>query len=326
MRGFLALVFLLPVAAWASQGVFTLQEENDLFALHHQSDRSYTNGTRMVWEWEPAGARFLPHRVRDGCRAPECRTRVALGLIQTMYTPQNLKETRPISGDRPYGGWLAGVAMADVIRSSTIDHIELYLGIVGPHAYSKQTQTFIHNTFGFQHPNGWANQIGDQPGIEAIYQRRWYVPEPRKMRRYVDLTPAASVGVGTVFDYVGASVTARLGVHLPDRFLPPLPAPSAAPPPQASSASEVVNSATWDAFVFATAGRKLIGYNVFIDDAPPFYRIHREPFFDDRQVGVSVRFHCIRVQYAHTIRGAEFTPDYRRHSYGIATLSVGANP
>ena len=323
----IALAFLLPAIVVASEGTVTFQEENDTYALHHRSDRSYTNGTRVLWDWVPAehsGTERVARRLCYG--ATDCATRVTLGAMQTMYTPENLKCERPIPGDRPYAAWLAALAMADAVKERTIDHLELYAGIVGPHAHGKQTQTFIHRLRGYQLPMGWQNQIGDRPGLEAIYERRWFAVK----RDWIDLTPAASGAVGSVFDYVAASGTLRLGVHLPDRFFHGTPAPAAAPPPPQASAMSALESAPkkprWDAFVFATAAGRAIGYNVFLDAAPALYGISRKPFVHDQQYGVSARLFFIRLQYAHTIRSVEFTPERSGHRYGIITLSVGGRP
>jgi hypothetical protein len=324
----LAFAFLIPTVLCG--GNFTVQEENDLFALSHRSDRSYTNGTRLLWEWAPRESSWAERTARRLCYGvKDCDTRTALGLVQTMYTPENLKCERPIPGDRPYGGWLAALAIADGVTERTIDHLEVYAGIVGPHAYSKQTQTFIHRSRGYQLPMGWANQISDRPGVEAIYERRWRTwPKPGTLRDSVDFTPAVSGGVGTVFDYVAASSTLRLGFHLPDRFFRSIPAPAAAPPPQASAmvAEPDRKQSRWDAFVFATATGRVIAYNVFLDAAPAIYGISRKPWVYDKQYGVSARLFFIRAQYAHTIRSIEFTPERSAHRYGIITLSVGNQP
>ena len=182
------LASLFPAIVAASDGTFTGQEENDQFALNHRSDRSYTNGTRLLWDWIPADGSTMKRAARRLCYGDkDCRTRVTLGAMQTMYTPENLACERPIPGDRPYAAWLAALAMADANAGNTIDHVELYAGIIGPHAYGKQAQTFVHRSRGYQLPMGWQNQISDRPGLEAIYERRWFALK----RDWVALTPMA---------------------------------------------------------------------------------------------------------------------------------------
>lgn len=157
------LIMLAAATSHGANGAFTLQEENDVFAANHRTDHAYTNGARFLWDWtaDRGSMQFLARNARRLCHTTLCETRLTLGVGQTMYTPQNLKATRPIAGDRPYGGWFFGVVMADALEQSTIDHVELYAGIIGPHAYSKTTQTAVHRAIHAQKPMGWANQISD---------------------------------------------------------------------------------------------------------------------------------------------------------------------
>jgi hypothetical protein len=312
------LIMLAAATSHGANGAFTLQEENDVFAANHRTDRAYTNGARFLWDWtaDRGSMQFLARNARRLCHTTLCETRLTLGVGQTMYTPQNLKATRPIAGDRPYGGWFFGVVMADALEQSTIDHVELYAGIIGPHAYSKTTQTAVHRAIHAQKPMGWANQISDRPGVLAVYERRFYAID----RKYFDITPVVRGAAGSVFDYFAGGGTARVGFNLPPRFLRAIPA--------VASLHRVAtpSSSSWDAFLFATLDARVVAYNVFLDAADASYGISRKPFVYDRVYGASVRDRHVRLMYAHTIRSGEFDPDRRPHRYGTITITIGSHP
>src|SRR6185503_10647708 len=100
-------------------GNFTLQAENDAFAIGDTSDRGYTNGTRLLWGWEPAEGSpvdRLAGRLCFGADRLTCGRYATAGLGQSMYTPENIQSRERIIGDRPYGGWLYGVLMLDAQR------------------------------------------------------------------------------------------------------------------------------------------------------------------------------------------------------------------
>src|SRR5258708_15665675 len=104
-----------PQTPKTPQTTFTLQEEDDsLVSPSLSSDRGYTNGTRMLWSWTPAGGSRLDQLASLFChRDLSCERRMTAGIGQNMYTPEDLKRATPAIGDRPYGGWVYGALMLD---------------------------------------------------------------------------------------------------------------------------------------------------------------------------------------------------------------------
>jgi lipid A 3-O-deacylase len=167
-------VVFLTATLFAQPKTFTLQGEND--SWFGDSDDGYTNGTRLLWSWEPEENSRLEGLASTLCGDEPvltCRRTVTAGLGQTMYTPRNLGTPLRTVGDRPYGGWLFGTLMLDATRATTNDHVELNVGVIGPHSYAEQAQTFIHEEVTPQatEPKGWDHQIGEWPGILATYER-----------------------------------------------------------------------------------------------------------------------------------------------------------
>ncbi len=324
---FIALSLSLAVALTASGGTFTVQEENDVFALNDRSDLGYTNGTRLTWRWIPSPTSRFNKPLGWLCRASDeelCGGAVTLGLVQTMYTPENLRARTRQIGDRPYGGWLSAVMMVDATRPETSDHVEIYGGVIGPESHAEEAQTFVHQEIvpNAPDPEGWDHQISESFAWLVVAQRRFHAAERRNADglSYFDVTPSIGGMVGNVFANASVGTTVRLGYNLPRTFLQPIPSIASLAPVLPDKAPR------WDAYVFAGADLRVVGRNIFIDKVDELHRIESRPLVLDHRFGGSVRIRWFRVQYAHTVRSAEFKPNGRPQSYGTITLSIGSEP
>ena len=333
---------------------FILQEEDDsLVSTSLASDRGYTNGTRLLWRWQPASETRLG-RIADalcGHHPVLCESHVTAGLGQNMYTPENLRVRVPIRGDRPYGGWLYGTLMLDTERESTVDHLELYAGVIGRDSHADDAQIFVHKhvTPAAPDPLGWPNQIGEWAAGLVRYDRRLRLL-PRRVDEgrpvWFDLTPALGGSLGNVFIDGHATLTARLGYRLPAQFIEPIVStplslqvpglldgrglgPAAAATPEARRSAQS-SRPPWDAYVYVSGTMSYVGRNVFIDAEDERYRIERRNTLREHRAGVAVRFHGFRFAYQYTHVSPEFRPlipriaqPQRAHSYGMVMISVG---
>ena len=123
--------------------------ENDFFA---GSDHHYTNGVQAAFVVSP-------------------RTVIAIG--QRIYTPTNTDSRIPDPADRPYAGWLYGMADVRLPADGTIDHLTVSLGVVGPAALGRQAQNAVHRMLGQQRAQGWDSQIGSEITAMVGYERAW---------------------------------------------------------------------------------------------------------------------------------------------------------
>jgi len=162
--------------------------ENDIYG----SDRNYTNGVRGLYTFErpepgsaeeaalsPAqqGAAELSDALDlielDPVSGTHQQKQVGLVFGQVIFTPENLRTKRLILDDRPYAGWLYGgvvhaTARLDddpTRRDDDQAYVELDLGIVGPLSYAEQAQTFVHRLVNDDIPQGWDNQLHNEPAL-----------------------------------------------------------------------------------------------------------------------------------------------------------------
>lgn len=323
-----SVLLLIPGVCRAfPRGTFTIQEDNDVFALSDRSDRGYTNGTRITWTWEENAPSFALDLAGRLCGTGDCQRTVSVSIGQNMYTPENLRESGRIAGDRPYGGWLYGELSLDAKKGKRVDHLSLYLGAVGRGSYAKEAQIFAHKYIvpSAPEPQGWDNQVGDFPGFVVACERQLQFWELRDTshRPYLDLIPSVGGMIGNVFAHGSVGATLRIGYNLPDRFLQ---ISTSVPGVQSGRGPSGNVTSRLDGYLFATAEARFVAHDVFLDASDREHRIRREPFVRDRRIGASLRYKWARIQYIHHLRSSEFAPDSRSHSYGTYILRLGVNP
>lgn len=124
------------------------------------SDEGYTNGTRIELLYQPQKKRSLLYGILPKAGDSSVTT-YGWGLMQVMYTPNQLKTPFPLPDDYPYAG---GLFVAHTFHSANpLKKLnlqsEIILGVMGPASLAEGFQKFIHNTFGFITPRGWDTQM-----------------------------------------------------------------------------------------------------------------------------------------------------------------------
>jgi hypothetical protein len=299
------------------RGVFSASLENDLVA---GEDNNYTNGVRFSWfssevgvpGWMERSAEKLPFFDASGNK------RYGFSLGQSMFTPTDIERRSPDSRDRPYAGWTYGTVGLVSDRSDRMDSLQLQLGIVGPASLAGQTQDFVHDLIGSPDPQGWDNQINNEPGIALMYQRKWrFLAETSPGGFGVDALPHIGGALGNVFTHANAGFTVRVGQDLGADYGPPLIQPSL-------PGSDFFNpSQAWGWYLFAGLDGRAVARNIFLDgntfeDSPS---VNKNPLVGDAQFGLAFTYETVRVAYTHVFRTKEFEGQRDPDSFGALTLS-----
>lgn len=186
----LTILAFIVFACVSARGGIVLTIEND-FITH--SDDSYSHGTELEW-------------VDDARLVTSGDTRVGYGVHQLMYTPTNIHNPNNQPNDRPWCGILAafretwsrqgepGNAWAEVVRT------RIEAGVMGPAAMSEQSQTVIHKIVGSGKPEGWDNQMPDEPVVNLYQERHHPLQEYGRANGFGSHLEAVYGGtVGTTF-------------------------------------------------------------------------------------------------------------------------------
>lgn len=144
--------------------MFRLYEDDDFInVLGQGTDKAYTNGTRLdLFYSKKHPSRFFIDRAMP--KAGDGSIDIyGWGLMQVMFTPDDLSTTKFQSNDYPYSGALfATHTLYSYNREKNYDfQTELIAGVLGPLSLAKETQTLVHKIENYQKPMGWDNQIGN---------------------------------------------------------------------------------------------------------------------------------------------------------------------
>ena len=273
----------LPACA-QEQGVLDLVWENDTFAqiFGPYTDKHYTDGayisflsrdneiamgnTNFLW------SETLMSRLWNAGMTAE-RTKWGVIVGQDMYTPTILatgpswygvgygpNATSVQLNDRPYAGWLyIGAQFQRRGRwgqYATKDDLSLKLGVVGPYALGDEAQTWFHSFFsGAIKPEGWGNQLKNEPGLLLHAQRNVLFTTRNDQTCWgLDFIPGAGFNLGNVSTRAMLTSEVRFGYALPRDFaIPGL----AKQDPEAD--------AKFSFYGFAEADGWLVAHDIFLD-------------------------------------------------------------
>lgn len=308
-------------------GTWTVTAENDRIA---RTDRHYTHGTRLAWVSDRTTGG--PREVREILDflyplADVSGGRIGFALGQSIYTPEDTSATALVADDRPYAGWLYGAvslyAEADWTlpggtRYTTLDSVELNLGIVGPQSYADETQNGFHDLINVSRSNGWDNQLSNEPAVALFFERKWR-PKPLSLGGALELDAIPHVGgsVGNVFTLLNGGFTVRAGQGLETDFGPPQIRPAFSGPGAVSPDTDFA----W--YLFGGAQTSLVGRNIFLDGntVAESHSVDKEPVTGDIKVGVALVIRDIRIAATHVYRTREFKGQRRADRFGVVSLS-----
>ncbi|HVW98029.1 MAG TPA: lipid A deacylase LpxR family protein [Mucilaginibacter sp.] len=179
-----------------------IQTDNDSYLLQG-SDRYYTDGIYLYYrhalDVKPGGN--LANKV------------LGIETGQKIFNPQSGSiffqgADQPYLVDRPFAAYLyAGATLNLLYQNESSLKLSAQVGIIGPGAFGKEVQDFVHDHFGFYHPDGWEFQIHNeaQLNLSASYNRLLARAD------WIDASFASYLNLGNGFSGAGAGGMIRMG-------------------------------------------------------------------------------------------------------------------
>lgn len=283
----------------------TLTVENDLFG-GLGTDRNYTSGVRLGWfelGSKPPGLSkeveaFLPFLETNAT------TSIFYSLGHNLFTPKAVGSPLQDPNDRPWAAFLYGSVGIATLKNSFVDEYELTLGVVGPLALGEEIQRTVHDIVHSVDPQGWDNQLENEPGFMFSWQRRW----PRAL--YGDLrvaslalAPHTGVTLGNIYTYANGGVTLKLSSEHSKWHDKPLLVRPAIPGTGFFLPSKDVE---WE--LFAGLEGRAMARNIFLDGNTfeDSHRVDKKPVVLDLSAGASLIWQRVRLSYTVVWRSKEF--------------------
>lgn len=142
--------------------LFRLYEDNDFINIRGQgTDNAYTNGTRVdIFYTKKHSERRGLYKLLP--KAGENSTDIyGWGLMQLMFTPNDISQTDYQPNDYPYSGAL--FVTHTLYSYNPVEKFawqtELVAGVIGPASMAAQTQQLVHKLIHYQRPMGWDHQF-----------------------------------------------------------------------------------------------------------------------------------------------------------------------
>jgi hypothetical protein len=320
----LALLVALAPAAHAQErppegSELQLFIENDMLS---STDRYYTNGIKFGGG-VPFDLLQLPATAVLKRLASADGGKVHVGLFLGQNKSIKISEAQPF--DRPWAAWLYVGGVAQQARGNRLDTVEIDLGVVGPAALGKDVQTGWHKLVGAQQPNGWANQIPNEPAFMVSYLAKSKHPLGSAGGVDLEVIPHGGATLGTVMTLARAGGLMRLGRHMTG-FGPDTIEPGGAMLQNMRRDIEPGRSRDMEWYVFAGVDHRLIGQNIFLDgtvfrDSPS---VDKRVHVYDLSFGFSLRIDPVRISVTRVRRSEEFyTAVSRGGSQKFDSINLG---
>ncbi|RBO82181.1 hypothetical protein DFP76_1069 [Marinomonas aquiplantarum] len=177
---------------------------------------------------------------------------------QSLMTAEDITQENPPANSLPYSGLLKYTNGHVVIGRRSANWVSTTLGIIGPSAKGKQTQTEFHKLIGAKKPMGWDTQLKDE--LVFSFNRGHVFRLLASYNDTVDLLVGGQLGLGTLKSDVNAGAVLRVGRNLSSSYATALLSSS-----RASNPIAIRNS--W--FAYAGALRHYV-FNQIVTDGNTF--------------------------------------------------------
>ena len=315
-----------------NEGTFSFYFENDLFA---DTDYGYTNGIKLSWISEDLTAYMKSDSLPDWSlpiisRLPfineqGLQRNVGFSIGQNIYTPGDISSGSLIEDDRPYAGWTYFGIGFHSKNERRLDSMEIQLGLVGPLSFADQTQKLIHKLSDNKSPNGWDNQLNNEPCLAVVYERRWrFFYNIPVGELGLDFIPHLGGALGNVHTYANAGMEARIGWNLPRDFGTSLIRPAGdSNAPLKAHYPHLSRDQNFSLYVFTGADGRAVLRNIFLDGNTftDSHSVDKKYFVADVGIGIGLIIHRFKLSYTHVLQTKEFKGQEDNQTFGSITLA-----
>jgi lipid A 3-O-deacylase len=174
------------------------------------TDDAYTGGIRAdIFFTKKKDSRFFIDRIlpKAGARSNNI---FQWGIMQVVYTPQDLDTSAYLSNDYAYAGGLYlihSLYSYNALKKYSFQ-TEVNLGVMGPASLAEESQELIHRAIGYERPRGWQNQIKTDLLFNLNFTAEKQI---LGLGRFMEFIGGSKLSVGTQMNSVALYPLIRIG-------------------------------------------------------------------------------------------------------------------
>ena len=288
--------------------IITLVIENDSIG-GRGTDENYTSGVSLSYFDISAKMPEIAYTIADYIPTFDINdsSSVFYSFGQNLYTPKDITQSTQDPNDRPWAAHLYASMGLVTVTGDHVDEVEVSLGVVGPWALGRQTQTFVHKyiTPDSPDPKGWSNQLNNEPAFLLGWQRRY--PSILKASAFglsLGASPHYGVTLGNVYTFAGTGIGFRLAPAEDDWQDDPIRVRPA--PPGTGFFERPADDWSW--YLFAGIDGRAIARNIFLDGNTfsDSHSVDKKYFVMDANAGLALTYGQYRLSYSLIYRTKEF--------------------
>jgi lipid A 3-O-deacylase len=299
----------------------TFAFEND--SIGSGTDQNYTNGVRLTYFDLRAEFPDIAHEIADYAPTFDINkgSSVYYSFGQNLYTPDDISSSVQASNDRPWAAFLYVALGMATQTGDHIDELEATIGVVGPLALGRQVQTVVHrHVTSSPIPNGWSNQLENEPGLILSWQRRWPTALTYEIKSLtLSFAPHIGISLGNVYTYGNTGFSFRISSEKSRSSDTPLRVRPALP----GTGYFEVSPDGWGWSLFGGIEGRAVARNIFLDGSTfvSSHSVSKFPVVGDANAGIAVKVGHMRLSYTLVLRSKEFKSQARSDLFGAVNLS-----
>ena len=175
----------------------------------------------------------------------------------------------------------------------------------------------MHKVTDSDEPNGWDNQLENEPFVNLGYQHRWWLQE-RFAGLELEYGPSVGFALGNLYSYGSAGLGLRLGQNLQRSFS----IPAVTPAQSGSQFFRPGGDFAW--YGFANVEGRYMAHNMLLDGNTfeDSHSVDRREWVGDAKLGVALTWSRWQLAFASVWRTREFQGQQEHDQFGSITLST----
>ncbi len=310
---------VLP-APYKKHKIYILSD-NDAYILP-LSDKYYTAGQRIGYtsrEWDFYNEDTV-HKMawlkKVSFFPQESLSSFNININQEIYTPED-KSLQPDANDYNYAGGLYLSFGINQRRGTSLERMQLQVGVVGKYSFAQDVQNGIHSSVNSEHNTQlpWINQVGDEVIVNFLYSYTGRIRMIHSNPVSMYLIPTGQVSLGNGLSYLDLNTRVQIGHNLDVSF----------GPSKITYGADTIGIVSDDftMYVYGGMGYRFNIRNVYIQGNTGVYpyRHRLEPFLLYFEAGFAIANKGFEISYGVTHKFREYKLQQKHHTYGTILIS-----